>query len=434
MEADTPTPSAADRDWRYYLQEKVLVIFFLGFSGGLPFPLVYSTLTAWLNDAGLEKSVITTFAWIGFAYVFKFLWSPLVDRLSLPLLTRVLGRRRAWLLLSQCSIGISLFMLASMQPSLAIWAFALTAVIVAFSSATQDMAIDAYRIEIAPQDMQPVLAAAYQYGYRISMIIGGAIALYIADFVSWEFAYKCMAACMVIGLATTLICREPPLPAAEDSRIFDDGFARWFAKAIIGPFVDFFKRYGAFAVTMLAFIALYRISDYILGILANPFYLDIGFTKSEIASVAKLYGLWVALLGIAGGGWAILKYGQSKSLVAAATLIATTNLFFAGLTYTGPSIWALIVTISFDNFAQGFSGTVFIAYLSSLTNISFTATQYALFSALSVFLGKLMAGFSGNVQEAIGWTGFFIYAAASGIPSIILAVVVVRHTPAERTR
>lgn len=419
------------RGWRFYLQEKVLVIFFLGFSGGLPFPLVYSTLTAWLNDAGLQKSVISTFAWIGFAYVFKFLWSPLVDRLKIPLLTAMLGRRRAWLLLSQVSIGASLIALSSIQPALAVWAFALTAVVVAFSSATQDMAIDAYRIEIAPPDMQALLAAAYQYGYRISMIIGGAVALYIADFVTWEFAYRCMAACMAIGIVTTILCREPEVPAATvaDGELYKDGYARWFLQAIVGPFTDFFRRYGAFALTMLTFISLYRISDYILGILANPFYLDIGFSKSEIASVAKLYGLWVALFGIAGGGWAALKFGLARSLIAAATLIATTNLFFAGLTYTGPSIWALIVTISFDNFAQGFSGTVFIAYLSSLTNVSFTATQYALFSALSVFLGKLLAGYSGNVQEAIGWTGFFVYAAAMGIPSIVLAVIVVRHTP-----
>ncbi len=432
--AENNDGASSSRGWRFYLQEKILVIFFLGFSGGLPFPLVYSTLTAWLNDAGLQKSVISTFAWIGFAYVFKFLWSPLVDRLRLPLLTAMLGRRRAWLLLSQLAIGASLFALSSIDPSSAVLAFAMTAVVVAFSSATQDMAIDAYRIEIAPPEMQALLAAAYQYGYRISMIIGGAIALYIADFVTWEFAYRCMAACMAIGLATTLLCREPEIPAGAVSNreLFRHGYARWFLEAIVGPFADFFRRYGAFALTMLAFISLYRISDYVLGILANPFYLDVGFSKSEIASVAKLYGLWVALFGIAGGGWAAMKFGLARSLIASATLIATTNLFFAGLTYTGPSIWALIVTISFDNFAQGFSGTVFIAYLSSLTNVSFTATQYALFSALSVFLGKLLAGYSGNVQEAIGWTGFFVYAAAMGIPSIILAIVVVRHTPLER--
>ena len=414
--------------WRYYLQEKILVLFFLGFSAGLPFPLVYATLTAWLFEAGLEKSTISTFAWVGFAYAFKFLWSPLVDRLTLPLLTRLLGRRRAWLVLSQVAIGAGLFVLAGVDPAAATGAFAFMAVAVAFSSATQDMAIDAYRIECADSDMQAPLAAAYQYGYRVSMIVGGAGALFIAEFGSWQIAYQSMAACMFIGLLTTLFCKEPAVPAgAQSGPIFDQGFVKWFAISVTGPFADFFKRYGSFALTMLAFIALFRISDYVLGILANPFYLDIGFSKAQIASVAKLYGLWVALFGIAGGGWSVIRFGLAKSLIAAATLIATTNLFFAGLAITGPDLIALAVTISFDNFAQGFAGTVFIAYLSSLTNISFTATQYALFSSLSVFFGKLVAGWSGEVQESLGYVGFFIYAAALGIPSIILSIIVVRH-------
>lgn len=432
VDEHTPRPQHSP-GWRYYLQEKILVIFFLGFSGGLPFPLVYATLTAWLNEAGLQKSTISTFAWVGFAYAFKFLWSPLIDRLDLPILTKRLGRRRAWLLLSQISIGVSLYVLSGVDPALATGAFALVAIAVAFSSATQDMAIDAYRIECAEAEMQAPLAAAYQYGYRISIIVGGAGALYIADFVSWEIAYQYMAACMLIGLATTLLCKEPDVPetAHKAGHIFDGGFAPWFTASVIGPFVDFFKRYGSFALTMLAFIALFRMSDYVLGILANPFYLDIGFTKSQIASVAKLYGLWVALFGIAGGGWAVIKFGQSPSLIVAATLIATTNLFFAVLAYTGPNVWVLVATISFDNFAQGFSGTVFIAYLSSLTNVSFTATQYALFSSLSVFFGKLIAGYSGEVQEMVGYVGFFIYAATLGIPSIILSIIVVRHAPRE---
>ena len=415
--------------WRYYLQDKILVLFFLGFSGGLPFPLVYATLTAWLNEAGLEKGTITAFAWVGFAYAFKFLWSPLVDRLRLPLLTRLLGRRRAWLLLAQLAIAAGLFVLAGVDPAAATGAFAAIAVGVAVSSATQDMAIDAYRIECADQDMQAVLAASYQYGYRISIIVGGAIALYIAQWGSWQIAYQSMAACMLIGLATTLYCKEPPVPAgAQTGAIFEQGFIKWILDSVVGPFLDFFKRYGTFALTMLAFISLFRISDYVLGILANPFYLDLGFSKAEIASVAKLYGLWVALFGIAGGGWSVMKFGLAKSLIAAATLIATTNLFFAFLATTGPELWALAVTISFDNFAQGFAGTVFIAYLSSLTNIEFTATQYALFSSLSVFFGKLVAGWSGDVLEAVGWVGFFVYAAALGIPSIVLSIIVVRQS------
>ena len=429
----TETGSATEpkRPWTWYLQEKIVVIFFLGFSGGLPFPLVYATLTYWLNEAGIEKSTISTFAWIGFAYALKFLWSPLVDRLHLPVLTTMLGRRRAWLLLSQVLIAGSLAVLSVMDPSQAITAFALVAIAVAVSSATQDMAIDAYRIECAPDEMQGLLAASYQYGYRIAMIVGGAGALYLADFMSWTIAYQAMAVCMSVGMLTTLLAKEPPVPQGVDvdESIFDEGFVRWFINSVVGPFVDFFRRYGWFALTMLLFIALYLISDYVLGILANPFYDDIGFTKSQVASVAKLYGLWIALVGIAGGGIAIARLGPARSLVLSATLIAGTNLFFVYLASTGPDLLALTITISFDNFAQGFSGTVFIAYLSSLTNISFTATQYALFSSLSVFVGKLVAGFSGNVQELLGYEGFFLYAAATGIPSIILAIIVVRYTP-----
>ena len=419
--------------WRSFLERQMLIIFFLGFSGGLPFPLVYATLTAWLNDAGLEKSTISTFAWVGFAYAFKFFWSPLVDRLSLPLLTSALGRRRAWLLLSQVAIGIGLFAMAGVDPAGATAAFAVLAVAVAFSSATQDMAIDAYRIECADEELQAPLAAAYQYGYRIAIIVGGAGALYIAEYGSWTLAYQSMAGCMLIGLATTLLCREPQEPpGSRKGPLFEGGIAAWFVDSVVGPFTDFFRRYGRFALILLAFIAVFRISDYVLGILANPFYLDVGFSKAEIASVAKLYGLWVALFGIAGGGWSVVKFGLSASLIASATLIATTNLFFAALAWTGPDIVVLAVTISFDNFAQGFAGTVFIAYLSSLTNVSFTATQYALFSSLSVFFGKLVAGYSGDVQESIGYVGFFIYAAMLGVPSIILSIVVVRYGQTEQ--
>lgn len=432
--SDAGESAQTEKPWTWYLQEKLVVIFFFGFSGGLPFPLVYATLTYWLNESGIEKSTISAFAWIGFAYALKFLWSPLVDRLHLPILTTALGRRRSWLLLSQILIAAALVVLANIDPSQAITAFALVALAVAISSATQDMAIDAYRIECAPDEMQGLLAASYQYGYRIAIIVGGAGALYVADFMSWTIAYKAMAVCMGIGMLTTLLAKEPPVPEGSnvDARIFDEGFARWFVNSVVGPFVDFFKRYGWFALTMLLFIALYRISDYVLGILANPFYDDIGFTKSQVASVAKLYGLWVALIGIAGGGLAIAKLGPARSLILSATLIAVTNLFFVYLAATGPDLLALTITISFDNFAQGFSGTVFIAYLSSLTNISFTATQYALFSSLSVFVGKLVAGFSGDVQELLGYEGFFLYAAATGIPSIILAIIVVRFTPRPR--
>lgn len=416
--------------WRYYLQEKVLVLFFLGFSAGLPLPLVFSTLTAWLYEAELPTSTISTFAFLMFAYSFKFMWSPLVDAVGIPLLTRKLGRRRAWLLTTQLGVGVTLAILAQLDPAGPLTAFVLVAALVAWFAATQDIVLDAYRVEVAGNEMQGVLAASYQYGYRVAVVVSGAGALYIAEFGSWSLSYMTMAACMGVGIITTLYCKEPENiapPVYHFSGSILQTTGKWFMAAVAGPVVDFFRRYGRFAAIMLLFMALFRISDYVLGILANPFYLHVGFSKSEVASVAKLYGLWVALFGIGAGGWAILSLGLSRCLVTATILIASTNLFFAVLVLTGPDIWMLGVTISFDNFAQGFAGTVFIAYLSSLTNISFTATQYALFSSLSTFVGKLAAGYSGNVQEWIGWFGFFVYAASLGIPAIILSMVVVRH-------
>lgn len=418
------------RDWRYLLQGRVASLFFLGFSAGLPFPLVYATLSAWLQEAGLSTSTISTFAWIGFAYSFKFIWSPIVDATQIPVLCRLLGRRRGWLFASQLGVSLTLLLLAQMDPSKTLGIFAAIAVAVALLSATQDIVLDAYRVEIGGEEMQAELAASYQYGYRTAIVVSGAGALYLAEFGSWSISYTVMAACMSVGLIATLLSKEPDVlqpPQYHFSGSIPEKIGKWTMAALVGPFVDFFKRYGAFAATLLALMAMYRISDYVLGILANPFYLIIGFTKTQIANVAKLYGLWVALFGIGAGGWAVVKFGVRRCLILATVLIATTNLFFALLAVTGPDIWVLGITISFDNFAQGFSGTVFIAYLSSLTNIKFTATQYALFSSLSVFVGKFAAGFSGNVQESIGWLGFFIYAAALGIPAIILSIVVARN-------
>ena len=419
--------------WRYYLQQKVLVIFFLGFSAGLPFPLVYSTLSAWLSDAGLNKSTISTFAWLGFAYSFKFVWAPLVDSSRIPILTGILGRRRAWLLSAQLGILVALFVMSNVDPVNSLQLFTYVAIAVAFLSATQDIVLDAYRIEIGDERMQGPLAASYQYGYRMAMFVGGAVALLIADLGSWSVAYKAMAVAMGIGLITTLLSKEPSerlMPASVKTAGQRDRFVDWFSKSVAGPFVDFFRRYGRFGLIVLLFIATFRLSDVVLGILANPFYLDIGLTKSEIALVSKTYGIWVSFLGIAVAAWAIVKYGPSRCIVPAAILYATTNLAFLVMAYAGPDLWVFAGVITADNFAQGFAGSVGIAYLSSLTSLSFTATQYALFSSIGSFFGKLMAGYSGNVQEAIGWAGFFLYVAVIGIPAIILSVIISRHDSA----
>ena len=416
--------------WRHLLQKNVLVILLLGFSSGLPFPLVYSTLSVWLSQSGLELSTVSTFAWLGFAYSFKFLWAPLVDNIRLPVLTNLLGRRRGWMFFAQLALVASLFFLSGMDPAQNIGAFAMVAVAVALSSATQDIVIDAYRIECAESRMQGVLAAAYQYGYRTAMLVSGAVALSIADHAPWSVAYMAMAGCALIGVATTLWCKEPVEKMERFKAVGEtalENTMQWISHSVVEPFADFLKRFGWFSIVLLAFISLYRLSDYVLGILANPFYVDIGYSLTEIAVIAKGYGLWVGLAGIGLGGWGVIKYGVARCLVIATVLIASTNLFFAAMVIVGPEPWMLAVTISADNIAQGFSGTVLIAYLSSLTNLSFTATQYALLSSFMSLLGKLTAGFSGNVQESIGWLGFFLYAAALGLPAIVLALVVARR-------
>jgi PAT family beta-lactamase induction signal transducer AmpG len=413
--------------WRYYLQRPVLVIFFLGFSGGLPFPLVYSTLTAWLEDADIQRSTISTFAWLGFAYSFKFLWSPLIDAVRLPLLTRWLGRRRAWLFLSQLALAVSLLSLTLIDPKMEMAAFTMVAVAVAFLSATQDIVIDAYRIESAEAEMQGVLAASYQYGYRVAVLFGVAGALYIADFATWTLAYQIMAGGMLIGLITTLLCPEPVVQAKLDS----GPAPKWMFTAVVEPFVDFVRRHKHRAFLLLAFIASFYISDRVLGILANPFYLDIGYTKSQIATVAKLYGFWVSLFGVGAGAAAVLKFGVARCIVGASVFIVSTNLFFALIAVTGPRLDMLALTISFDNFALGFGSTIMIAFMSSLVNVKFTATQYALLSSISTFFGKFFAGFSGDVQMTIGWLNFFFYAAGTGIPAIVLSLMVARSLLAE---
>jgi PAT family beta-lactamase induction signal transducer AmpG len=278
--------------------------------------------------------------------------------------------------------------------------------------------------------MQGVLAAAYQYGYRVAMLVSMAGALALAEYASWTETYMAMAGCMVIGVLTTLWCKEPVVQVKQilyAGKSAMEKVAQWFTHAVADPFVDFFKRFGRFAVVMLAFISLYRVSDYVLGILANPFYYEIGFSNLQIAAIAKVYGFWVSLFGVGAGAWAVVQYGVARCLVIATILIASTNLFFAAMVLVGPEPWILAVTISADNFAGGLSGTVLIAYLSSLTNRSFTATQYALLSSFMSLLGKFTAGFSGNVQMSIGWLGFFLYAAALGIPAILLAMVVARR-------
>ncbi len=414
-----------------YRHPRVLGMLFFGFSAGLPLLLVFSTLSAWLTEAGVSRTETGFVSWIAITYSIKFFWAPVVDRLRLPLLGRWLGQRRSWMLLSQVAIAVGLLGMASTQPGESLTALVWYGLFVAFASATQDITIDAYRIEAVDESRQAAMAATYIFGYRLALLVAGAGALYVAEFWSWSSAYGAMALCMGVGVLATLIAAEPerqPLPVLKG-----DAFERlrgWLATAVVGPFRDFFTRNGVrVALLLLALIGCYRLSDITMGVMANPFYLDLGFTKAEIASVVKVFGFAMTIVGSAVGGVLVVRYGVLRILMLGALLVAATNLLFAGLASLDASLLgvpALAVVISADNFSGGLANVVFIAFLSGLTNRAYTATQYALFSSLMTLLGKFVGGYSGVVVDGFGYTPFFLYAAALGLPAIALVLLVGR--------
>jgi PAT family beta-lactamase induction signal transducer AmpG len=416
-----------------YRHPRVAAMLFLGFSAGLPFALVAGTLAAWLTRAGVSMTSVGMFAWVGLLYAFKFAWAPLVDQLRIPLLTRVLGRRRSWMLVAQIGIAGALVAMAMLGPTENLITFAGLAAFVAFSSATQDIAVDAWRIEAVDPEVQGAMAASYQLGYRVALLISGGGALAIGDEISFSLAYQVMAVLMGIGMLTVLVISEPEtsLQHAYQKLSIVQEPARWFNEAVIQPFVEFFTRNASQAVVILLFIGIYRISDMVLGVMANPFYLETGFSGLQIFGYVKTVGLFAVLSGAALGGVAVLRYGLGGPLVFGAVILAVTNLSFVGLAIVGANIPFLVLTICADNLAQGFTGTVFIAYLSSLTNVSYTATQYALFTSLMVLPGKFLSGFSGVVVDAVGWISFFLYASLMGIPAIILALMVSKQMQAQ---
>ena len=420
---------------------------FLGFSAGLPFMLVFSTLSAWLREVGIERATIGMLSWVGIIYSIKFFWAPVVDRLPLPLLGRWLGRRRSWMLLAQAGIATGLFNIAQLDPVGHLGTLAALALLVAFSSATQDIAIDAWRIEAVPPPMQGVMAAAYQLGYRIAIMVGSAGALWIAAEKGWMASYTAMAAMVGVGVVTTLLIPEPrPKVAAQsidqERRVVEwlerkahwpdalQQLGAWFVGAVVCPFVDFFTRYGTrLAILMLAFIASYRLTDFTMGVMANPFYLDVGYTLKEIAAVAKGFGVVMSILGTLIGGVAVARLGTVRSLALGSVLVIGSNLLFMTLAWqASPSLGGLAMVVSADNLAMGVAGTALIAYLSGLTSASYTATQYALFSSMYALPGKLLMGTSGFVVDAIGYPWFFVYTSALGLPALVMLYFLVQQT------
>jgi PAT family beta-lactamase induction signal transducer AmpG len=385
-------------------------------------------------------------SWVGIIYSVKFFWAPVVDRLRLPLLHRLLGRRRSWMLLGQVGIVIGLLNMAQMSPVGHLAVVASLALLVAFSSATQDIAVDAWRIEAATVEMQGVMAAAYQLGYRIAMMIASAGALWIAADFGWAVSYTSMAVCAGVGIVTTLVISEPEArvikhTVAQEARVSDwlerkahwpeglRNLGAWFVAAVVNPFIDFFTRYGVkLAVLILAFIACYRLADFTMGVMTNPFYLDIGFTLKEIAAVAKGFGVFWSILGTFVGGALVARLGVVRSLAIGSLSVIAANLMFAVFAWLNqPSIGGLAILISVDNLAMGIAGTSLIAYLSSLTSASYTATQYALFSSMYALPGKLLMGTSGFVVDAIGYPAFFMYTASLGLPALVMLFFLVRR-------
>lgn len=479
-----------------YADSRSIVLFFLGFSAGIPLLLIFSSLSLWLREAGVDRGTVTMFSWAALAYSFKFAWAPLVDSFQLPWLHRRLGKRRSWLLLAQTMIIAAICLMAAVDPaqegSLATMAAA--AALLGFSSATQDVVIDAYRIEVAKGDdaMQSVTAATYNAGYRIGMIVAGAGALYLASwlgskegayaYAAWRNTYLAMALTMGVGVAATLFCREPAshkhqaLNSSWDNlRLvllflfmaagfvaafsfsggmlphYDDAFAAFAAEALrlfiglagallacalvlagglvpaslakqtwLDPFSDFFRRYGWSALLLLSLIGLYRISDIVAGVISNVFYQDMGFSKEEIATAVKTFGLIMVIFGGLLGGILAQRFALMKLMMLGAVLAAATNLLFVLLAERGRDVWLMYLAVSADNLAVGLAGAVFVAFLSALTNIRFTAMQYALFSSLMTLLPKLLGGYSGMIVDNVGYQNFFLFTAVLGLPVLLL--------------
>jgi MFS transporter, PAT family, beta-lactamase induction signal transducer AmpG len=419
--------------FKVYTEAPTLRMLTLGFSAGLPLLLVLGTLSFWLREAGVNRATIGHLSWVGLAYGFKWCWAPLVDRMPIPILTRLMGRRRSWLLLSQAAIMAGIVGMALNDPKVSLMPVVWCALIVAVASATQDIALDAFRIESADTQRQAALAAAYQTGYRMAMIWAGAGVLWIAaraevsnaatyQHAAWQTAYFWMAASMLVGTITVLLSAEPArreLPKAKNVQ-------QWLKSALVEPFADFLQRYHWQAALILALIAIYRISDVVMGIMANPFYVDMGYTKDEVAAVTKVFGVVMTLLGAFIGGVLSMRVGVMRVLMLGAVLSAVSNLLFAWLGTRGHDLNALIWVISADNLSSGIASAAFIAYLSSLTNVNYSATQYALFSSMMLLLPKFIAGFSGEFVDAYGYSTFFMGTALLGVPVLFLVALAAR--------
>jgi PAT family beta-lactamase induction signal transducer AmpG len=413
-----------------YGDRRLLVVFLLGFASGLPLLLTLSTLSIWLTEEGVSLTDIGLFTMVGMPYTLKFLWAPLVDRLPVPLLTRCLGRRRAWLVTLQAGLAVAIVGLGATHPRTAPFWTALAALLVAFLSASQDIVVDAYRIEIVKEHEQGAAAAMTQFGYRIGMLASGAGALLLAERVPWRWVYVAMGALLLVGTATALAAPEPP-GALAASRGSGAGALGRLRGAVVAPLAEFLLRNGArVALLVLAFILLYKLGDAFAGVMANPFYVKLGFTKAEIAGVTKVFGLAATLGGVFLGGVVVGRYGVMRALLVCGALQMLSNLMFAAQAVAGPDVRVLVLTIGFENLAGGMGSAAFVAYLSLLCHVAYTATQYALFSSFMAVGRTVLASGSGWVADRVDWVTFFVVSTLLALPGLAILVWMIKRFPA----
>lgn len=406
-----------------YLDRRLLAVLLLGFSSGLPLALTGATLAVRLTEAGVSLQAIGLFALVGTPYMVKFAWAPLVDRMRLPLLTRVFGRRRGWMLATQGALMAALLGLGAVDPAADTWTTALLALVVAFCSASQDIVIDAYRVEILKVEQYGAGAAAVQFGYRMAMLVSGAGALFLAQYSgSWPLTYAAMAALVGVGMATVLANPEPaaaPPPAPR-------GLAGWVGGVVVDPFADMVRRQGWMIVGVLAFVLLYKLGDAFAGVMANPFYIRMGFSKAEIASVSKLFGFAATIVGTFVGGLLVARLGVVRSLLACGVLQMASNLMFAWQATIGHDVYALTLTIAVENLSGGMGSAAFVAYISGLCSLTYTGTQYALLSSLAAVGRTLVASSAGELAERLGWVDFFVLSTVVAAPGLVL-LLALRH-------
>lgn len=407
-----------------YTQKRLIAVMLLGFSSGLPYLLVGSTLGARLSDAGVDIKTIGLFALVALPYSFNFVWAPLLDHVRLPVLTRRLGRRRGWMLPIQLLLLLAILWMAGVAPS-DTWMLAVTAVVVAFFSATQDVVIDAFRAEYLPPEAYGEGAAMAVFGYRLGMLAAGAGALAMADAQTWEWVYRLMAAGMAVGMLTVLAVREPEVPWKEESPRHA-GVVPWLRYAIVTPFADFMARHPHWWLLLLL-ILLYRLPDGIIAFITTPFFLDIGFQKTEVAAVAKLYGFGATLMGMFIGGTLLHRWGVRRCLWWFMWFQMAANLGYVALSLAGPSIGMLMLAISLDNCSGGMVTAAAIAYMMRLCNLKFTATQYALLSSLASLASKTIASQAGYIADWLGWAPMFAISALLGVPALGVLIALRHH-------